>query len=93
MQLGDAQKSMRYHSSALATRRELLGQTHPEVAESLVNLGDLAAALGQLADAETQYLCMYHALLGPSHEREREREKGGRGRGRGKGMIVTNLDL
>lgn len=55
---------------ALAIRRQLLGEDHPLVAESLNNLGQLHAALGDYAGAESylkQALLIDERVFGPSH--------------------------
>ena len=58
------------HREALAMRRKLLGNEHPDVALSLDNLADVLQAQGKLAEAETMYreaLAMRRKLLGNEH--------------------------
>jgi tetratricopeptide (TPR) repeat protein/glutathione synthase/RimK-type ligase-like ATP-grasp enzyme len=58
------------HAAALAGRRRMLGDAHPDVGASLHNLG---AALRQLGDTEAAETChqdalrIWQAALGPNH--------------------------
>ncbi len=55
---------------SLAIREKALGREHPDVAQSLNNLGALYPALGHYAEAEARYkraLAIREKTLGPEH--------------------------
>ncbi len=55
---------------ALALRRKLLGEEHPDVAQSLNNLAGLYDTQGRYAEAEPLYvraLALFEKLLGENH--------------------------
>ena len=47
--MGDFPAARPYYEQALAIRREVLGEHHPDTATSLNNLGSLLQAMGDLA--------------------------------------------
>ncbi len=75
--MGQVYKSLGLYSASqpllersLATRRNLLGEIHPEVALSQTALGDLMRVAGNLSAAEsllTRALATQEKLLGPEH--------------------------
>ncbi len=57
--------------SALEKRRELFGNSHPEIARTLVHLGDVLKLNASYGEAESMYreaLTMQRALYGDEHE-------------------------
>jgi tetratricopeptide (TPR) repeat protein len=59
-----------YARQALAVRRKLVGEEHPDVAASLNQIGDILSYVGDSAGAEPlfrQALAIYHQLLGDEH--------------------------
>jgi len=59
-----------YVGRALAVREQVLGQQHPDTAQSLNNLGSLLIDLGDLALARCyleRALAIWEAMLGPTH--------------------------
>jgi tetratricopeptide (TPR) repeat protein len=68
--IGDLAGARPYYERALAIREQVLGEKHPDTAESLYNLGLLLQAQGDLAGARLyleQALAMRRAVLGPLH--------------------------
>jgi serine/threonine protein kinase/Tfp pilus assembly protein PilF len=68
--LGEYQKAEAMSREALAIRRKLLGNEHPDVADSLNNLALALHAQGRLAEAETMYreaLAIQKRLWGDRH--------------------------
>jgi tetratricopeptide (TPR) repeat protein len=66
-QLGEAQV---YHARALAIREAVLGPEHPDVAESVDNLGVISYMQGRYAEAEPclqRALAILEVVLGPEH--------------------------
>ncbi|MCC5945599.1 MAG: tetratricopeptide repeat protein, partial [Bernardetiaceae bacterium] len=66
----DLEKSENYFQQALTLRKEILGETHPDYANSLNNLGLLYEKMGNYAQAEPLYkesLKIYKEALGEKH--------------------------
>ena len=69
-ELGEYEKAGAMHREALAMRRKLLGNEHPDVATSLHNMALVLDYQGKLAEAETMHreaLAMRRKLLGNEH--------------------------
>jgi tetratricopeptide (TPR) repeat protein len=68
--LGDYAKAEAIHREALALRRKLLGNEHPDVATSLNNLASVLREAGKPAEAETtcrEALALRRKLFGNDH--------------------------
>ena len=67
---GDISVAERFQTDALTERRRELGERHPEVANALLNLGNIQMAAAKYDDAEASYAAareVYLDLLGPNH--------------------------
>jgi serine/threonine protein kinase/tetratricopeptide (TPR) repeat protein len=67
---GEYEKAVRQHERALALRRSILGDDHPNTLQSLTNLGQAYQSAGRLKDAlplQEETLKRKQSVLGPSH--------------------------
>jgi tetratricopeptide (TPR) repeat protein len=68
--MGDPARAAEVHSRALAIREAALGEDHPDVAESLYNLGKVRHAIGEATGAQAAFeraLAIFEKALGPDH--------------------------
>ncbi|MDC3958616.1 tetratricopeptide repeat protein [Polyangium jinanense] len=69
-ELGDHRKALEYHQQALDIRRDVLGETHPDTAESLNNVGHSLGETGNHRTAleyQKKALEIYRKVLGETH--------------------------
>jgi eukaryotic-like serine/threonine-protein kinase len=71
-QQADYQGALEQHLRALALKRRILGDEHPEVAASLLRIATVRGELGALGEARAdarRAVAIYRRALGPSHPR------------------------
>lgn len=68
--LGDLAEAKRLHEDALVVRERVLGSEHPDIAASLISLGNIRASMGENAEAKRLHERAYDLqvrTLGPDH--------------------------
>ena len=68
--IGDLSAARPYYEQALAIRRQVLGDQHPDTATSLWWMGHILMTEGKLVEAQPYYeqaFAIYLLRLGPNH--------------------------